>query len=220
MRKRIGLAAVVAACAVGLTGPATAAAQCDTAVNCAIERVETTRDELLLKVEETKAFVLKTVDDTKALVLQTVEDAQWRAGAGQHVCVLQGRYYGATGTVSGTSDCSHRSRDWAYTEAAEVHRGTFSASNVSLGRSQPASPWLQFNQGLVIVNDAGGAGINPLTMRSNALGVAVYDGNYGSVGPADRVVAALAIFNASTLDPAAHPDDMFVQGTVVLEALA
>jgi hypothetical protein len=229
MRIKFGSAAALV-CAVALVAPSAASAECDTAVNCAIERVDTTVDETIAlvqrtvddarrKVDETKAFVDQTVEQTKALALQTLADAQWRAGAGEHVCVLQGRYYAATGTVSGTSDCSHRSRDWAYTEAAEVHHGTFSASNVALGRSQTAT-WLEFNDGLVIVNDAGGAGINPLTMRSTALGAAVYTGRYGGAGPADTVAAALTLLGASGLDPDADPNDAFVQGAVVMEGLA
>lgn len=226
MRKRIVGAAALALTSAGLVGPATASAACDTAVNCAVERVNTTVDTTvdlaLQKVDETKAFVDKTVADTTALAFRTLDETVYRAGAGEHVCVLQGRYYAATSTVTGVADCSHRGRGAAYADATKVRHGTFVANNVTIGRSQTAN-WLQFNDpaaSITITNDAGGATAYGLQMRSSALGAAVYTGTYGSTGPADRAVAAFALLGTSGLDPAGNPNDAFVQGALVLEALA
>jgi hypothetical protein len=232
MKGKLGGVAAAAACAIGLIGPATASAACDTAVNCAVERATTTVDDTKAlaqqKVAETKALVDQTVANTVdlanrtlantvALANKTVSDTVFRVGAGEHACVLQGRYYAASLTFAGVSDCVHRSRD---TNPTTAH-GTFIASNVTVQHSQNAA-WLQFNdpRPITITDASGDTFPDRLDMKATELGAAAYTGKYTSAGPADNVAGAFALMSTAGLDPVGNPNDLFVEGALVFEALA
>ncbi|HEX2085114.1 MAG TPA: hypothetical protein VHF89_05485 [Solirubrobacteraceae bacterium] len=208
MRGRIGLAALAATCAAGLAGPATAMAECNTLVTCAVETAEQ-------KAAELQALVDQKVAEAKALVDRTVADATARANAGVHDCVIQARIK-PDGTGTGVADCVSRYANNP-TGPQKVHSDSVVIKGARVLQT-PTGPQVTFagaTNPIGFPTDNGTYyAVARLDDRAGAAGLSVHTGEWVGAGPAYTAVAAFHTVSGAAFGA---PGDHFVNGVLVLE---